>query len=60
MVIIIVPTSTCNMRIKGDDACRAFSIESAVYRSLIDQSYYCCSSFQKMLELNKNLKDYLV
>lgn len=57
MEIIMATTSHCSMRIKGDNVCRAFSIDSGTCRSLIHQSYYyCCSGFQKMFSLNKTSK----
>lgn len=54
---IITPTSHGSVRIKGDHACKVFSTESGMCKSLINQGYYyCCSGFLKMFELNKTSK----
>lgn len=56
MEIMIAPTSYCSVGIKGDNACEAFSTESGICKSLINQGYYYCCGFQNMLELNKTSK----
>ena len=56
MKIMIAPTSHSCKKIKGDNAFKAFSTESGMCKSLINQGYDCCSGFQKVFELNKTSK----
>lgn len=53
MEITMTPTSHCSVRITGDNTCKAFSTESGMWKSLINQRYYCCcSDSQKTFAFN--------